>query len=714
MNLKRLAFGLLGLVLLLHAAAGIWWLWAHRPTPGAANFLPENTFLLVHIPDADATRKAYAASHLKKVIESEEISSFIALAWKSATEKISAEDMTKASTAMEIGKLFDRNMTGEAFLAITQVDFQQPTNNRFIAGLKPKQGLVDMAPLVNRIKQVTGDSVKNSPSGKGNHGGVEYEWVDLEGKAKLCLAVVGPWEIVAIGEPAFFDFVDRFQAGGKTPGSLANYAPYQSVVKRMKGRQDAVAYLGFDSVKPTLLKLAESRPELQKSAPSLKKIYEQIKSVGWGGKFEDGRINETIVSLLPKASRPDLGKSYEPCAYKTLPMTSAQTYFYVAQSLDFRKYWDYVIALYSESNPDLAATMKQAPEWAKSQGLDFNKNLLDALGSEYAVVFDWSDEAMIPDLAIVFTVANPADLKPTIDCLIKNATLMLRGEAAIDDAKVGAYDLKVFHFKQAPMISPTLITSGDKFGLVLTQNGAKRMLGGKGDTTLAKQPAFKALGGDKMDGTISIAYFNFGGLIDHTYQIAKPYVGLAAMMSPEAQKLLGSAKLPDRLSFTSDLGSWLTLSRVDDEGATVNSVSNIGNLPLAIGGISVAAAATIQQNKMRSNRRPATVRTAAPQTASGEPTAESVKGELEELRAVIEAYAVAQDIPKGTIVTWAAISTYLVPDSPLQKRSGKDAFGNDYALGILGEAQADVAPETKAKFTDRDEAFWKSATPASP
>lgn len=707
MNLKRIALGLVVVILLLLAGGGGWWWWMHRTGPSAADYLPETTFLFFHIPNAEATREAYATSHLKKLLQSSEISSLSAMVWKEATEKARPEDVAKTKDASGLWQLFERNLTGEAFLAITQADFQNPGNNRFVAGVRPKQGLGDIPPLVARIKQLSAESMKGAPTGKGNHGGVDFEWIDLEGKAKLYFGAVGPWEIVAVGEPAFFDFIDRYQAKGKTPGSLSQSAVYKKVLSRLPGRQDAVAYLSFDAIKPTLITLLGSQAQLKKDSALLQKAWAQLQGFGWGGKFENGRIRETIVSLMPKATRPDLGKTYEACAYKTLPMTSSQTYIYMAQNFDLRKYWDYSLNLYNETNPDVAAMMKQAPEWAKAQGLDFNKNLLDALGPECAVLLDWPGDALVPDFALIFDVANQADLKPTIDYLVNTLSPFLAMDpngGKLEDGKVGDYTLKTYRSPKMVMVSPTLITSGDKFGFILTQSGAKRMLTGNADS-LAKQEAFKAVGGDKHAGTISLAYINFGGLVDHIYVTAKPYMSLAAMMSPELQKLVGSGKMPDKLSFTGDLGSWLTLSSVDDDGATVRSLSNTGNLPLVVGGASLITVAALQQGKAKSSPN-------APIATASDLTADGVKAELEELRAVIEAYAVAQDIPKGTVVTWAAISTYLVPESPLQKRGGKDVFGHDFLLGIVGQTPADVAPETKAKFADHDENFWKAPTAA--
>lgn len=709
MNLKRIALGLLVVVLLLLAGGGGWWWWTHRAGPTAADYLPENTFLFFHVPNADATRKAYATSHLKKLVQSEEITSLWGLIWKEATDKAKPEDMAKTKDATDLWQLFERNLTGEAFLAITQVDFQNPGNIRFVAGVLPKQGLSDIPPLVARIKQLSATSMKDAKSGKGNHGGVDFEWVDLDNKAKLYFGAVGSWEIVAIGEPAFFDFIDRYQAKGKTPGSLAQGTSYKKVLSRLPGRQDAVAYVGFDAIKPVLLKMLSSQPQFKSDGPLLQKVWAQIQGFGWGGKFEDGRIRETIVSLMPKATRPDLGKTYDPCAYKTLPMTSNQTYVYMSQNFDFRKYWDYSLGLYTETNPEIAAMMKQAPEWAKSQGLDFNKNLLDALGPEFAMLLDWPGDALVPDFALIIEVAKPTDFKPTVDYLVNALTPLLAMDpngGKIEDGKVGDYALKTYRSPKLAMISPTLIVSGDKFGFVLTQSGAKRMLTGNGDNSLVKEPAFKTVGGDTRAGTFSLAYINFGGLVDRAYLTAKPYMSLAAMMSPEMQKLLGSGKMPDKLSFTGELGSWLTLSSIDDDGATVRSVSNIGNLPLVAVGASAVTVAALQQNKLKPARH------AAP-ASSSEPTADNVKAELEELRAVIEAYAVAGDIPKGTAVTWVSISSYLVPESPLQKRGGKDILGNAYVLGVIGQTPADVAPETKAKFADRDDSFWKAPIPAS-
>lgn len=708
MNRKRIVSGIAVALLLIVLGGGGWWWWTHHARVNAADYLPERTFLFVHIPDANATRQSYVNSRLKAFLDAGEIKSMIQMAKEAVTEKMPPENKGTSTTALEIWTLFERNLTGEAFLAITDVDFQNANKIGFIAGAKPAQGLKDMPPLVERIKQVTGAAVKNAKQGKANHGGVDYEWVDLEGKSKLCVAAVGPWEIVTLGETALNDFIDRFNAKGKSPGSLAQSNSYKSVLTRMPAKRDMVAYVGILPVQDQILKLLQSQPGQQSSAEMFKRVYNQIQGVGWSAAFEDRRLHETFIGLMPKASRPDLGKTYEPCAYKTLAMTSPQTFIYTAQNFDFRKYWDYSVKISSDGSVSTAQSMQQVPAWFTAQHLDFNKNLLDALGSEYALIVDWPGDMMFPDLAIVFDVAKPDDLKPTIDMLLQTLTPFLGMDpngGALEDGKAGAYEFKTYRTKKMPMISPTLVTRGDKFGIFLTQTAAKRMLTNTG-ATLAKQQAFTEVGGDKIDGTTGLAYINFGAFIDRAYATAKPYLGLASMMSPDAQKWLGSTKFPDTLSFTADLGSWLMRTRVDDNSTVTETLSNTGNLPITAVALAAGGAAVIN-----SKNRQAAARKATLATPGSAPTAESVKAELEELRAVIEAYAVAKDIPKGTAVTWTAISEYLVPDSPLQKNGGKDALGNDYVLGIVGQAPADVSPETKAKFPDRGDDFWKATTP---
>lgn len=723
MNRKWIGLGALLLIVLILAGAGVggWWWWTHRVKPNVADYLPSGTLLFVDVPDADATRKAYELSHLKKVMESTEIKSLWDLALEQVSKQAKPEDKAQLSKAGEIWNLVQRNLTGESFLAVTEVNLDDTSKVGFIAGLNPKQGLGDIAPLVDRIKKEAAEEMKSLNTGKGTYGGANYEWWEVDGKnseskVKLCLGVVGPWEIFTVGEKAFNDFVDRYQKKTDASTALSKNPNYLSVLAKLDGRQDVMAFFAMDQAVDLYVKFMESIPGVKISADSLKKLGDQMKAqtkgIGAGFRFEDGRIRESIVALVPKATRPDLGKMYAPCAYKTMPFTTPQTYLYMAQSFDAHKYWDYLLGIYTSTMPEAANAMNQAPEWAKSQGLDFNKNILDALGNEYSFLLDWPDESAFPDFALLFEVANPADFKPTIDVILKTVSPMLAmGNISMSDAKAGAYDLKVFRSNQAPMISPSLIVSGDKFGIILTQPGAKRMLEHANGDSLAKAPSFTGLGGNDLSGTSFLFYVNTGGLVERTYTTLKPYVGFAAMASPDLQQLLGSGKLPDKLSFTGDLGAYLMRVRINDEGSVSTGISNVGSGPM-VAVVGAAAAGTVFHSvKSTSVHSPASV---SPTTASSEPTADSVKAELEELRAVIEAYAVAQDVSKGTAVTWAAISTYLVPDSPLAKNGGKDPLGNAYLLGVVGVTPADVAPETKAKFPDHDANFWKPASAGQP
>jgi hypothetical protein len=712
MNAKRIGLGLAILLLFILIGGGTWWWWTHPAPLTAASYLPGNTVLYVSVPDASATRKAYELSHLKKVIASPELGSLWTVLWGEVSRQARPEDKQNIDKAAKVWELFDRNLTGEIFLAVTAVDFEQPDKVGFVAGLRPKQGLGDIAPLIEQLKKDAAEALKDAKNGKSTHEGVEYEWWDIDGKIKVCLAAVGPWEVLAVNETALFDFIDRLHSKGKTPGALADATAYKSVLARMKGRQDIITYIGIDSFQDKLVKLLESKGGNKNSAAGLKKIYSQFTGFGWGVRFEDGRIRESIVTLMPKATRPDLGKFYEPCAFKNLDMAGPQTYLYVGQSIDVPKYWNYVRDLYKDTTPQAAEAMNQVTEYAKAQGLDFDKNVLNALGNEFALLIDWPDDALFPDVALVIDVARPDDLKPTIAAILKNLDPLVASgmvPMTLSDSKAGSYDLKVVRTKQAPMISPSLIVSGDKFGIFLTESGAKRLLEHKNGSPLAKEALFTSLGGDDLKGVESLAYVNLGGLIDRTYLATKPFVGMAAAFSPDLQKILGDSKLPNKLSFTGDLGGSLLRTRVDDKGSTAICISNAGNLPIVAAVASGATIAALQKLGQNVSGAQAGQLSRNRQTASGQPTAESIHDELVELRAVIEAYALNNDVSKGTAVTWSAISSYLVPGSPLQKNGGKDPLGNPYVLGVVGETPADVAPETKAKFPDRDDSFWKPA-----
>jgi len=603
---------------------GFWW-WKSGQNENFAAYLPSETLAVIYAPDGMQTYLHFQNSNLKKVIECPE-----GKALSEAMAGLTGEGMSdEAQAKLQKGKkdfeeliqTFWPNLSGKSFLAVTKIDPGHPEQSSVIIGFEPHFGPATFDPFwvkfVADLKETGKDTVH---FGTGEYEGVSFETLEGTGKLKslkVCKAKVGLWVVLSNGEEALKDFVNRHQKLNPSE-SLAGQPEYQKLCKRLSNC-DVMAYGNIAQG----CKLAEQI--LSKNLPTntaianITKTYQPFPALGGKIAFDGALLKSQWVILSPKEQRPDLGIVYQPCEFRTLTYTSDDTVFYEASQLDLSKQWEYMLK--TSADPKVNEGLKSFEKICEGAGLDLRKNVLEAIGPEFCLIVDWMESDPYPNLAIISEVAKPDDLQPAENALVKMAEGAMGGPSALKDSTAGPTTLKTISLPFGKL-SPTFTSSGKVFAVFTSQESAQRILGKQPGDTIYDQEEFKALGSPVFNGSNVGAYINTPRIVDRCYGYVKPMAQLASHFLPgKLATAVSHASLPEKLSFSSDLGAWVMREHVDDEAFQVDTVTGAMNPFIPVGFIAGAAIGMAQNQMLPGHRQPVPPSPDVPPNAAGLPEA---------------------------------------------------------------------------------------------
>jgi hypothetical protein len=604
-------------ILLLALAGGGYWRWLQQQQSSSAPLtvcLPSNTVVFAHVPDGTASYQRFLQSNLYKIASSKEVSGLLAQA--SNTPGLSGASGFSAKEAWAwLGQL-TACLDGESFVAMGNPDFNQLVRNRIkdfplLLGLRSKSGQKNIQALIEKCKKGLQEQGVTPQTGEGTHAGVRYEWIETPFGCRIYHAYTQGWALTCLSEPMLKGFIDRIQKPDPAT-SLRESPSFKLVLEHLDKNPDAYFYVDYKSMLENIASqidrmTVESRGKNAKSTADhvkvkMQRLNQLVGPFGMSVRFDGLHITDRIFFSMPGVARPDLGKTLTPCAFKTLSFSSADTRLYFSQNLDARKQFDYTINLYKEEVPELAKWIGQVKSMLTAQGVDLDKNILDALGPEIACCVDWPSASLWPEPALFWELASAENFRPTVDWVIRYLEEQETGSGdqkaplgKFEDLQIGGHATKVFRFTRPLPISPVIVSNEKYLALFMTQQGANYFLAGEGKTPITSSAAFKAVCPAVTDSSSFLLYCDMQNLIDRSYQIAKPYALLAASFVPELQKVMSSTTLPEKLSFTSHLGSWVMTSKVTDAGIVTESKSSIGMPLLPLTGVGIAAAVLVPQ-----------------------------------------------------------------------------------------------------------------------
>lgn len=721
-----------GLLLLLLLAGGgtYYWLFLRQSTRPVAECLPAETLFYATIPNATATALKYRDSNLRAVLESAEIQGLAALAFSQVRgqveEKISADELARLE---KLGSLLIQSFSGEMFAAWTGLPSEEemkkwvsdPASRAEIRGLilgcRPSTGTGAFDPFLQEVEAWLSAKVPGGTKGTGEFQKYPYQW--WQGgpdTPKICVAKIDGWVLTTIGEATLHDFLARYADKSRAGDSLARTPLYEECYRRSGVGQDAWAYVHFEPMVALFLRKMEKSMEQASQAglargkmtDVLKKNYGPLKAGAVGVRFSDRDLVEDIYVAYRVTEGLPLGRSGDPCQFRSLVSADDSTLFYAANSFDARAQYNALTMLYDEAIPGFGEKLAQFREQLKAMGIDADKNIIDTLGSELACGVGWPASSPWPDFSISLHLKKPDDFRPVFN-LIKTTlgNFSAAGMFALTEEKgrEGQEVLKIT-IPQFPVIEPRLVLSPDFVGLATSGQAVSR-IGGSASSPLEQSEGFKRVVGDRT-GAVSLVYLNSPVLLEKAYAQGKTWLPILAMTPGAPPELAAHLdKLPEKLGFLSSLGPWGMATRMEgQDGLRIRSQSGVGNqiVPFYVGllgGVMTYASNMSGKAGQGADKGGDSHRSQALQ----------IREDLREIRVAVEAWSKNQQIAPGTVVTWEAIQPFLIPDSELAASGGRDRLGNLYLLGKVGESVPDVSPETREYFSDLDDAatFWDAA-----
>jgi len=689
------------LALAVAGGAAYWRIFRKTSKRPVAECLPSNTLFYATLPNATSTLLKYQTSHLKEVLESKEVKDLKALVSDKLASApkgpLSIQDTTELKT---IAESFVKSLSGESFLAVTKVDPAAAGPVEMVFGVRSVQGAGSFDDFVAKLKKLAASKGTAPQTSQGKKGKYSYEWWEpVPNKIKVCFAKVDEWAILSLGEPSLHDFIDRYTQSAAATDSLAKRPSFQEIQKRLGSDQDVFAFVNLEEITGKMIGFMEKQAAAnsKQTANMLRESYKPFVAFGMGAHFVDRNITDRWVILSPKDKRPDLGASYQPCAYQTLSFTSSDTLLYGAQNMDWRKQFENLRNTYRNGAPQVAQIMDQAGLAVAKMGLDLNKNILEALGPEISFQMDWPAQADIPEPVLLLQIGKKDDFKPTAAFLTQ--TIKAMGGPGVSETKIEQNDLLTMTIPPVPQISPTLLLNDRFMGVFLTQEGARRILTKPATNTLSADASFQGLTANRKNGSSALYYAHTPRLIHKTYAAAKSALQNYGSMLPPLQEALGNNPLPEKLSFAEACGPWLMVTKIDDQALETESISGVGNLILPASFAAGMAAGIGAPSFMKARTTAMAAKQAAEaEKAEKEVSPETVRNDLQELRVVIESWAKNQSVARDTVVQWDPLSNSFIPGSNLEKSKGRDRLGNPYVLGVVGKTLADVSPATKTRF----------------
>ena len=572
------------LVIVAGLVAGVWWYLFGTNEIDSAELVPANTVFFASIPNAATLLEGYATSQAKTLLSS-------------PNAKPAHDYLVDLIGQKNIDVLHDflPNLSGQSFIAVTHFDYDHPEKIGLIAAMKPKAGLGDFGSFLDKVKSTWPDVLKQGKTGTGTVEGVNYDWIQGPGAPdKICVAQVGGWIVTTWGEASLQDWIERFRHKSDT-SSLGEDMNYKQSIDRVGDDPMTLLYVNCRCVGEILQQqLAKANPA---AGDYLAKKLDDLGGAAIATRFENGEIVDRFSFCYPRPAQFEAGLAEEPCPFDTLKFTGPDTRFYWASSVNWKQYARNIHEQTRQTetiNPMANHAANFLEDWTRGAGLDTQRNIVDALGSEISVQVEWPAETTWPEVGMLVKIDKPEDFKATTDAIINTVRQQYAATAVVKELNAGTQNLASLQFMQTSPISPTITEDGSYLGIFLTSDQATRTFQRDNSGGLARNPAFIRQIGDKRNGASQAIFLDTPYLVNRAYTTAMPFLSFAEMFNSNLAHMLADKSLPPDLTWLAPIGTWSCVITPDEEGIQGYSVSGIGNQGILLAGVAGGGASLLQ------------------------------------------------------------------------------------------------------------------------
>ncbi len=405
---------------------------APEASPELAALVPEETLFLVECNDLDGAGRFGPATAIGKLLAEPEVQQFA---------KKLAESLQKAFAGNARGPLgmfglapedFDGISFRRAGFAVVDASLEREQVDAVLY-LETRSGGEKVAKIFKALRQA-GEVFAGIPFAEAEVRGRKVVSTAVVGH-EFCLAAQGDRFVLTTRAARMEDVLKSIDEGRAT--SLRTAPRAARIRERMGATRNAlfgyvdapaVVRFVFDAI------ASEESPEDVTKAKSICAALglDAIEAVGFAD-VPEGVGYRTEGALLLKERRGIFSlASATPPSHRFAKMTPGDALFYGGETGDLAALWEGVLALVGAVDADTRRDLEQGEQQAGLMlGLDIRKDLLAALGTEWAGYVAWpAAGGLVPDLVLFASVRDRERLSRALDTLAAKADEMVRGDGA--------------------------------------------------------------------------------------------------------------------------------------------------------------------------------------------------------------------------------------------------------------------------------------------
>jgi hypothetical protein len=584
----------------------------------AAGYLPEETLVLLALPNPEATAKAWTTTDLCKIFAEPEVRSFLEKPLSKLPAMLPPYQIP-AGTLDALAKVNPKNL----FVALTALNEQNEPH--LVAGFQfqgPSSGVDQLlAPVKEMIH-------KEMPAGKSDlvaYQGHSIETYDasagaeFESRNKLASVYLNDWYFISNDLVALKACIDRFDH--RAPGSVAldHEQDFQAVTAKLPGAYESLIFL---RAQPFLKKAFDMQAATgQPADPEAVAEAEKMRAFGATTSIENGKLRDSMYSLAPGLKQPAA------LQMSSMPLTSVDTLFYAAGVLNLPEHFK------APSMPNTAGIAVPGLQmingfFAQLQGSAGTYDaFVAAFGKECGVDLEWPENSAQPTLVLSLDVKDQA----AAEKLVTSLTSTPIGDAVWQVKKTAKLGLPLHTLTIPNMdsIRPALLVTPKLAILGLSAESVEQKAedaAGATHPNVTQSETYKAAAAELTEPNIAFGYLDSRAFFERVYGIAKPAAMLgAAFFLPQANDYVDLAKLPAAEVISKHLSPTFFSETMDGQGALMESE---GTVTMGQGVFLLTAAATAAAVPFIEAQMPALLQGIAPSATPSAVTPAPAPGPL--------------------------------------------------------------------------------------
>lgn len=511
-------------LLLVLGSAGVLFFVRSLGPSDAAKLVPQQTVLLIDLPDLPRTAMRWPATALAKIGAEPEMKAFL--------EKPFAR-LGKEAGPGEAGNLLAGLKPIHLFLALTNVS---PAKTEVLVGFQFWGNQADFDRAVARLRAQLG--TPSQPSEE------VYNGSTIVGAQQNTTAVYsatqGRWGFVSTDLDVIKAALDR--ASGKNHDTaLAENPAYKKVASQLLSQPDFTFFIQPQAILNTLLEVGQSTGAQQ--------VVSQIESLrnveAIGGTLKlDGLLQRDAIFVLKGTTNPS-----PVLANRAASLTSPETTLYWNLLTDFAIV-EKILA--SIGNAD-AATFQPLALLAA-----------EAYGPEGALIANWPTAQMAPSAFFALEVKDPVK---AATCLSQFLTMF----PATTITEQDGVKLYAPQNLQNPLASPILAQTDSFLFIGMDAATITAAATTPSTKTLTDAPAFEAARQSFGAANQMFAFVDTQAFFDRAYNGLRPVIIFSSALMPTTAEWIDSSKLPQTATISQHLPPILYSQRASADGTLIES-----------------------------------------------------------------------------------------------------------------------------------------------